>query len=229
MQEIHLSPTGIKDFLSCSMRLAYRIAFKKEGEEGEKTEKMKIGLAVHETIEEAWRIPDPAVNLKYLNKYNLVEKKSVDKVKRSLSNYYQFYAQMLTERDVTERLFEYQFAKGITIVGKMDRVILERDTVIDWKTGDWLQKSIDDDIQFMLYYMGYKKLYGREPKNVLYINVNKNIVLRFKYEARNFRVLEKDIIPKVTRALRTGDFHREGMFTGVCGNCPYKTVCWREA
>ncbi len=229
MQEIHLSPTGIQDFLSCSMRLAYRIAFKKEGEEGEKTVPMKIGLAVHENIQESFDVFDPKLVQEKLKKYELTDPKSIKKVYRCLSNYYRDYSQMLTDHDITEQLFEFPFTKDIKIVGKMDRIVLDRDTVIDWKTGDWPVTSVDNDIQFMLYWLAYKRMYKREPKNVLYINLSKNDVLKFTYDPKFFRVLEKDVIPKVVRALRTGDFHREGMFKGVCGNCPFKAACWHEA
>jgi len=172
---IRLSASLIKDYLSCRKKGFYRI---NHPEQAIKTDDMIIGEIVHKVIEEDWN-KDMLFALEHAQKikegYNIVDPdpKRLNRLNRCIKNFFINFKYLIRNDDEIEKFFRVPFLEDIAIMtGKMDRVTKDV-IIIDWKTGGTFPKSIDNDIQFIIYYISYKQIYKEYPKKVFFVSLDK--------------------------------------------------------
>lgn len=222
---IYLSASSIKDFISCSRRFAYRVY---QSDLAIATQEIAIGDIVHHAIENHWNDREAGFNFSYAES----SKRDIDSIgkqqlDRCLTNYYDYHTQYLTLNDEIEYNFKYKLYDDVYLVGKMDRIIKSTNTVIDWKTGDSFVSTINNDIQFLVYYAVYKRLFGITP-TVLYINLNKNKTLAYRHNPKFEDELFNRVIPKILDVIHLKDFVKEGYFNNACKSCSFIQDCWKE-
>jgi CRISPR/Cas system-associated exonuclease Cas4 (RecB family) len=76
-----------------------------------------------------------------------------------------------------------------TIEGYID--LVAENYIVDFKTGKEKPTKIDDNIQFIIYYWAFNKLYGRNPDYVIYHRLRDH--KQYKLTAPNFTLLEEII------------------------------------
>lgn len=217
---MNLSASGIKDFLRCSQSYQYRMEIP---DEGIQTPEQAVGSAVHSIVQESWKEPSKETTDRFVKEYQVTDLK---KLNICLDNYYSLYPNLLTEEDIVEENFRVHLYEDVYLVGKMDRIIPSKNMLIDWKTNTRSPSRIDNDIQFMIYYLAYKKLYNREPSVVMYASLFNNKNVYFKPDKFYIDILLNEIIPTLVYRRKNKIFTREGVFNGSCRNCNYLAKCW---
>ena len=222
---IHVSATSLKRFISCPAKLYYALYGEFEAEIS--TREMAIGSLVHEMIDKYWDNKELAYrNLaKYMVEFNL-DASNTDEVINYLEVFYDKFAPMCTPDDQIERRFEVKYSDNALIVGRYDRII--GDVIVDWKTGRTPPKSIDNDIQFLLYYSVYRKFAGRLPAKVVYASLTSGNMIHLNPDQGRIDALYSDIIPAYIRAITKDEFPRQGLFGSACYRCEVREVCWDE-
>jgi len=227
---IQVSASMIKDFLTCSQRVYYRI---NRPEQAEKGTELVVGDIVHHLMEEVNKNPDFDVK-KYLNeKYSNLPEKSMNKIMSCMYNFWTYFQPLLSENDIVEGFFKLEFSSNILVVGRIDRVNLDRGILIDWKTGSKAPFNIDNDVQFILYHWAYRKLYNRLPNVVALASLGTGKLIQYHHNETYEKYLFENIIPKLAHAIKEGAFYKEGMFGYVsngrlstsCGYCPFQRTC----
>lgn len=227
---IQLSASMIKDFLTCSQRVYYRINYPEQAEKGME---LLVGDIVHKLLEEFNKSPDMDVNNFLAKTHPNLPDKAVDKILTCVSNYWKYFQPLLSENDVVENFFKISYSSNIVIVGRIDRVNLERGILVDWKTGNKAPTSINNDIQFILYNWAYKKLYHSNPSMIALASLGSGKLVQYFHNEDYEKYLFDAIIPKVAHAIKEGSFYKEGIFDYVSGGsssisctyCPFKRVC----
>ena len=223
MNGYHISASSLKDFLWCPRRVYYRRNF---SDSAVTTDEQGVGLAVHKVTEDKWEKQDTEYNNKIKISYNL-DDYGKKKFTRCISNFYSQYSQLLTIDDLKEYYFKVPLYKNVLLVGKIDRIVVSQDLVIDWKTSEYVPKEIDHDPQFIIYYLAYKELYGKEPK-VLLVNLAKNKVVEFEPKKHYIDTIRNEVIPYMVRVMEMGNYPRLGLFNKACESCSYIDTCWKE-
>lgn len=223
---IHLSPSSIKDYLTCTKRFYYRYNF---SELGIQTEAMAVGNLIHKVIESYWNDSAAGYNSldKMLVEFN-VNPINLKKIRFCLDVFYSSYVGMLTPEDGIEESFKFKHPLDVQITGRFDRRVPNSNILIDWKTGDKVPYTINNDIQFILYHIAYKKLYNKTP--VIYmINLPKNKVVSYTHTFRYEDELMNQIIPDIVDNMKEAkSYTRGGYYNNACGNCIFKQACWEE-
>lgn len=222
---IRLSASSIDNFLSCSKMFQYRTTVP---ELAVSTEYMSLGSIVHKVIEDKWNDPDYQEYGKQLSK--TYSEHSIDEVKlfRCLEYFSNTFKPLLKENDLIEHRFSFKYDKDVEIVGKIDRIVLDTGLLIDWKTDERLPHTIDNDVQFILYYIAYKKIFGEYPNGVILAGLNKGQIINFKPNSFYIDTLMDDIIPDMLERIRRKRFVKEGLYNNSCRNCSFMTYCWQE-
>jgi len=189
---------------------------------------MAIGSVIHSALDKYWNDRDSAFNYvkKEIALLNLPPDVKITNVNLSLKNFYNHFSILLSNKDLVEKYFKIQYEKGVYLVGKFDRISNEK--IFDWKTGFKVPNSIDSDIQFIFYYISYKRLYNKEPKGVYYVALPKGQMVKFtpRYEYLNH--FENVLLPLVIKDIKEKRFAKEGLFTEACASCQFHSVCYKE-
>jgi CRISPR/Cas system-associated exonuclease Cas4 (RecB family) len=213
---INISASLVKDYITCSKKVDFR---RGRPETAIQTPDMFAGTIVHKIIED-----DTDNYEKFIDALELDYSRK-NKIKICMSNYQVNYKMLTSNKDEIEKYFKYSFSKGVNIVGKFDR-ILPDGVVIDWKSNVSVPKTLDNDIQFLMYHEAYKQIYNKEPHSVFGIFLLKNKMIRYNHNEFFRTVVYHDIIPSIISAIKKGDFSREGIFKGICDNCSYRSICY---
>jgi len=214
---IYISASAIKDFLSCSMKLYYRTHLP---ELSVSTNAMQTGIVVHYALENFWNEKDSAFHYIESNLYG----GQLEKATMSLHTFFDSFSWILTDEDEIEKKFKIPLGNNVYLIGKIDRI--SGANIYDWKTTAKPPKSINNDIQFMIYYIAYIGLYGIQPSSVCYASLSNGNLIKLKVNDEAVSILQKEIIPKTVSALIDNNYAREGVFRGnTCYNCTYKEAC----
>lgn len=221
---LRISESLIKLYLSCPKK-----AFYYQNLPGEIiiTNKAAIGIAVHKVLETSWRNSKEALaELEIqLQKNNIRTGKET--AYKSIANFFKMFHELVGEDDVIEKYFKIPIGDGVFITGRLDRI--SHDIVIDWKTGDLEPEDIKRDVQCLMYYLAYRKLYKKEPAGVYLVFLAKNKILSFLPEQPYIDEFENHIIPFVVNGIKQGQFPRTGLFGyRICRNCPYQNICFQD-
>lgn len=224
---IYLSQSSIYDFLICSQRYKFRIF---DAESAEKTlgdTAQNIGSAVHNIVELYWQHRDN-IAVKTIEKtYKITEASSLKSIDICLNNFYTTISPLLSGRDLIEFPFKVRFNKDAFIVGRMDRVT-DDGILFDWKTSYNVPDSIDKNLQFILYYWAYKKMFKKEPKDIFLVSLSKNKLLKFNLNKQYYDELIENIIPAIIKEIQAGLFYKEGIYKGACEHCAFNKICLEE-
>lgn len=223
---IKLSASSIKDFLSCPMKMHYRMTYSGQSI---MSEEMIAGLIVHEIVEKYWDNKDKAFREVYtlINKYNLDSENMEGRIKICLSNFFRDFVLVLSEKDSIEQNFKVNY-KGNNIVGRFDRVTKDG-IIIDWKTSPKdNDRFLSSDIQFIIYKKAYELLYKKEPKSIWYVSLLKNKIFPFVNDTSYTREFWDVIYPETVSKINKKEFTRRGLFTGACHYCSYGVQCFKE-
>ena len=163
---IYLSATSIKEFVECNKRYQWRMT---KSEEAIETPEMKAGTIVHTILEKFWeRKKSENLTTAYsMAEINDIPDRLIDRIGQSISNFHDSFQSLCTGNDKVEVNFKLKMEEDVYLVGKMDRVVEPSGLVLDWKTSEHPVSNINDDIQFLIYYYAYSRLYNHPPLEVL--------------------------------------------------------------
>jgi CRISPR/Cas system-associated exonuclease Cas4 (RecB family) len=214
---IKLSASSIKDFIQCPARMFFR---HNSTEESIQTPAQALGSAVHKVVELSAFVENKVLTERVKVDYNVQDER---KFSRCLNNFYYSYSPLLTKDDGVETKFEFDL-NGVRIQGMMDRIIFSEGVIFDWKTSEVCPENIDNDIQFMLYYLAYKDIFKQEP-SVYYISLAKNKRVQFYPREGLIRNLTEIVIPNIKFAVEQKWYPNWGMFGNACTYCSYRKEC----
>jgi len=223
VKNIRLSASLIRDYIVCPKRAYYRLY---EPEQAISDASTNVGIIVHKLIEEYWANSNTMAShvSELLEKNNLKEKR--DEVIECIVNFERF-RRYLYPNDIIEKFFSLPYDNTL-IVGKMDR-ITEDGIIFDWKTGKYPPYSLTRDPQFILYYLAYKKMFGKKPRAIYYASLAKGTLTMFKPDEKIVWDFEQILLPTVLRQLRGKVFPRYGLYNyKTCNNCSYYNHCFTE-
>lgn len=218
---IYVSASALKDFVSCSQKVYFRIF---ETGEAVPSREMKMGTIAHKVLEKAWNNERSA--------YDLVEKLcddgGLDRTSRNsvhhfIGTYFERFNIMVQNDDKIEKRFKVKLYDDVYLVGVFDRVT--RGTVIDWKTTAKPPKKIDGDIQFILYDIAYNLIYNKPAEGLYLAALSDGSLVRYSESKQHSTVLMEQIVPEFVETVRKKSFKKEGLFNGACYRCPYKLQC----
>src|SRR4030067_1226088 len=220
--KIYLSPTAIKDFMTCEKKYFYKRDYK---EFEEKSVYLVIGGLVHSVVEKYWYDEEKAWEYlhKEINNNSLGE--YYEKFEKSMKSLFSNFNQLLNKNDIVEYKFTYPHNTDVSIVGRIDRIVAE-EYIIDWKTGYTLPKTIDTDPQALIYYEAFYRRFGKYPKDIYYIYLEQNKILKYHYNSVYSNLLNNEIIPNMLRKIKDNSFTHTGIFTTACNNCEMRKFCY---
>lgn len=228
---IRLSASFIKDYLSCYRKGFYRI---QSPEEAVQNDDMIVGTIIHKVLENKWNTSYSEAN-KYANylvtKYNISDPNPLrmGKISRSLRNYFNDFSSLLSKEDIIESFFKipYKDSSDVLMTGKFDRITKDG-LIIDWKSELTTPASISGDIQFIIYYETYKKIYKKEPKKVLNVSLVNGKVVEFIPDEYYITELYDKVIPDIISNIKAGNTSRTGLYSGACYSCQFNGICFKE-
>ncbi len=224
---IYLSASSIADFIVCSQKYKFRIFDSSSAVLVDGDSNQNIGTAVHNIIEKSWKKYDKNIVEETLNNFNIIKPASKQKVNICLNNFYSTISPMLSKDDLREHSFKIKYSKDVFIVGRMDLITADG-IVFDWKTSYNPPKKIDNVIQFILYHWAYKKLFNKLPRDIFYVALLENKLIKFSVNQFYYGELMENIIPKLIKSIEEKNFYKEGIFKGICGNCQFQQICINE-
>ncbi len=226
---IYISASGIKDYLVCEARTKYKFQLPRDAILVETVE-ASIGKLVHRVIELEWANREKGLSLarNLLDDYHL-EDKDYEAITRNLEVFYTHFSHICAKGDKIEYKFKYEYLKDVYIVGKMDRIVGEGSSIIDWKTSKTVPFSINNDIQFLMYYQAYKDIFKRPPANVYYAALKDGSLKILKPNINFLETIYYEIIPRMIKDIKNGTYTHSGLFTfNACPRCPYILYCERQ-
>lgn len=218
---IYLSASSIKDFIKCSQMVLYRVT---KPFPVEKSKDMLLGEVMHSVIERGWRDRDTALTI-------LEEQRNLHKLNKTDMGTLSFYTDifflnfrhLLYEEDSVEYQFKIPLHDNVYLVGKMDRI--SRGNVFDWKTGSKLPKTINNDVQCMIYDFAYREIFKKEPSSVCLAGLADGRLVPFSRNEFMYKELFTKVIPRMIKTMKNDAYERVGMFNHSCYRCQYKSGC----
>jgi hypothetical protein len=188
---------------------------------------MLVGSIVHESVEKYWNNKLACFGLAHekAKSFNLGDK-SIEKIDKCLLNFFDKFAEYLTEEDLIEYSFKLELEKGIYLVGRMDRI--SYGNIFDWKTGTRLTRDLSTSVQFLIYQEAYRRVFGASPVSVYLGHLQSGTLVRLKDNKPLTNFIFHDIIPSIIEAIKKHDFYPEGIIKGSCRNCAFKKICHEE-
>lgn len=221
---IFVSASAIKDFISCSQKVYYRIH---EPELKVSNREMIIGDVVHKTIEKAWKNIDVALNLgKTLGVNANVDAIGLQSIEHFIHTFFERFNNLLTDEDKVEKFFKVKLEEDVYLVGKFDR--LSRGLIFDWKTDSNVPKNISNYPQFIIYDLAYKLIYNKPSEGIYFASLKNGDLVRYNESKEHSKTLIERIIPDYIATIRKKEYIKQGLFTGQCYRCPFKIPCLGE-
>ncbi len=226
---ITVSASSIKDYLVCEAKIKYKFELPRDAILAT-TKEMAMGKLIHFVLEKEWRDKDKGLLLVYdlLETYGLLDT-DYNEIAHYLNVFHTNFVQLCSEKDKIEYKFKIAFREDTYVVGKMDRIIGDNSSIIDWKTSRYPPYTINDDIQFLIYYWAYKELFGRYPANVYYGALIDGSLKTLKPNINYLETIFNEIIPRMVKDIKTGNYTHDGLFKyNVCKKCQYLLYCARK-
>lgn len=226
---LYLSVSALKDYLTCPKIYWYRV-HKKQAFVPNRY--ILRGNVVHEALEKADNEDDAIiiVNKLYRDNNNYTNVSAQDEVEaiKMIHNYYTLIEPKLEKRNpnTVEKMFKIPWKEDVYLVGKIDRIDLDANSLYDWKTAMTAPDNYDlQDMQFYMYTWAYEVMYRKKP-SVYYGHL---------YSGRLFPIDIHDdmwynikrLIDKTIIQLTTDEFYPR-LFGYKCKRCFYKGVCWSD-
>jgi len=185
MEIKRLSATAIRDFLQCALKLVFR--YDREIS-SVKNDHMKIGIAVHEALEQFTRrmlakksFPDASdYEFAITSFMNAATREGLETMsfysdgKKIVTDYLDKYDPSEEILDVEHR-FKIITPEGVPIVGAIDKVVKINDdtiAIIDYKTSRTAMTNweLRDDIQLSMYDLAASLIWPEYTNRLLYLD-----------------------------------------------------------
>jgi RecB family exonuclease len=215
---IYLSASSIKDFISCERKYWYR---RFASDKRATSVAADTGTVVHKIIEKDWNNKKRGLAKleKFPDDYDYI------KALHSLENFYKKFQHLLNKNDLIEKKFNVKYARGVKLVGMMDRVT-SNGIIYDWKTNKRLPLDLSNDPQFIIYHYAYSKLHKRPPSGVYFASLSHGRLIKFKYNKVKEDILLNEIIPDMLENIKKENFNPTGLYRfSTCRNCFFKEHC----
>lgn len=224
---IKISASSIKTFLECKRKYYYKL---NRVEEKVHRPTLVIGTLVHKAIEVYWNDFDEGD--KYLDTqlklFNHSSGTLHNHAFKCWDNFKLHYANMLSDRDKVEQFISVPYKYKTLLVGKMDR-ILPGNIILDWKTGDEFNPSINSDVQFILYKELYRRSRGIVPSDIYYVSLKYGKMIKYEDDGYSHNLLFDEIIPAMVVDIKAGNFVPDGLFKyKVCKECSFRDHCFKS-
>lgn len=229
---LYLSVSAIKDYLACPRIYWYRV-HKKQAFVPDKY--IFKGNVVHEAIEKCNNEEDAILfaHKKYIENSDYVGKASTDELDsfKMLHNYYTMIESTQLKprnKEYIEKTFRIPWDMyGVSIVGKIDRIDRETDSIYDWKTSMEKPDSYElQDMQFYMYYWAYESLYHEKPK-VYYGHLYSGELLPIDIR-EDMWYNYKRLVNEIAYRLNSENEFYPRLFGYKCKRCFYKGACWSD-
>jgi len=184
---------------------------------------MIMGNVAHKAIEKHWDDRKEAVYYasKHNDKLSLTDYNSIE---HFVNTFFDNFAKLLNKDDMVEKYFKLPLEKNVYLVGKFDRI--SDGVIYDWKTNAKIPTNIDSNVQFIVYYHAYRKLFGKAPTATFFASLSQGVLIPFNYNQHYFDELFGKIVPEIIDNVRAGNFSKDGIFrSGACYRCQYKQDC----
>lgn len=228
---LYLSVSAIKDYLQCPKIYWYRV-HKKQAFVPDKY--IIRGNIIHSAIEKCDNEDDAVLFIHTMYRENENYGTTADELEaiKMIHNYYTEIESCFStrDRDYIEKSFKIPWNMyGVNIVGKIDRIDRETNSVYDWKTSIQLPDAYElQDMQFYMYAWAYEALYHEKPK-VYYGHLYSGEILPIDIREDtwyNYKQLIRDIAYKLDTKEDSEFYPR--LFGYKCKKCFYKGVCWSD-
>lgn len=241
MQIKALSATSIKDFLQCQLKIVLR--YDKQIP-SIKNEHAKVGIAVHEALEQFSRRMVIKKSFPDASDYDFAMKIFMESaVSEGLSamNFYTDGRKIVTEYidrfDPSEKVIETEFSfkletpEGVPIVGAMDKVVeINEDTlgIYDYKTARTALTNYEllTDIQLSMYDLAASIAWPQYKNRLLfldYVRIDKKVS---SYRTDQDRKVFRELLLTIWKQINCLDEKEvRGKINSLCGWCDYKNHC----
>jgi len=236
-----LSATGIKDFLQCQLKIVFR--YDREIP-SMKNDHMKIGIAVHTTLEQFVRrmlhkksFPDAsdydfaiATFMNSATEEGLENMSFYEDGKRMVTEFIDRFDPSEEVIDVEQR-FKLETADGVPIVGAIDKVVKVNDdtiAIIDYKTARnaMTMWDLQDDVQLSMYDLAASIMYPEYKNRLLfldYVRIDKRVsTYRTDEDRETFNEFLNSMWLQMQKVEET---EAKGKINSLCGWCDYKSYC----
>ena len=236
-----LSATGIKDFLQCQLKIVFR--YDREIK-SMKNDHMKIGIAVHNALEQFTRRMVIKKSFPDATDYDFAITTFMNSATEEGLENMSFYTdgkRMVTEfidrfdpsEEVlaVEQRFKLTTPDGVPIVGAIDKAVkVNEDTIaiIDYKTARNAMTTWDlqDDVQLSMYDTAASILWPEYPNRLLfldYVRINKKVsTYRTDEDRETFNEFLNSIWLQMQK-LNEEEVY--GRLNSLCGWCDYSIYC----
>ncbi len=224
---IYISASLIKDMLSCSMKGYHR---KNNKDKAVLTVPLIGGTIVHDSIEKY--LKDRKMAIEFAQKtakwYNIVGK-DWESIEKAINGYFTNFSRIVGDKGKIEQTFKFKYSDNVFVVGKWDR-ISEGHIVYDWKTTKRPPKTVENDLQFIIYHQAYKEKYGQYPNALFYASLMTGKLIKFNPREEYINLLFDEIIPKLVQDIKDNNFVHDGIMKWEypCQRCIYQEHCFSE-
>lgn len=236
-----LSATGIRDFLQCQLKVVFR--YDREIPMV-KNDHAKIGIAVHEALEQFTRrmqakqsFPDPSdYDFAITTFMNVATKEGLQDMgfytdgRRIVTDFVDKFDPSEEILDVECR-FKVDTPDGVPIVGAIDKVVKVNDdtiAIIDYKTSRnaLTPYQLRDDVQLSMYDLAASILWPEYANRLLildYVRIDKKVSsYRTAEERQAFREFLQSIWTQISKL---NEQEVKGRINRLCGWCDYQSYC----
>lgn len=218
---INISASLLNDYISCSRKAYYRV-FKRDVAVPNKY--MIMGTIVHDAIEKYWDNKDRAFRYVTAQTDERNLSNETDNLLTYVDTYFNEFSKFIRKGDLIEKFFKLKMDNGVYLVGKFDRV--SNGVIYDWKTSSKPPRNLENDVQFIIYYHAYRKMYKKPPTAAFYASLAQGRLIPYSYNEFYYNELFNGVIPDLINDIKSKNFNREGIFKkGTCYFCSYKEDC----
>jgi len=241
MEIKRLSATAIRDFLQCALKLVFRYD---RAIPSIKNDHAKIGIAVHEALEQFTRrmlnkksFPDAsdyefaiAAFMNCATHEGLENMSFYSDGKTMVTEYIDKYDPSEEVLDVEHR-FKIVTPEGVPIAGAIDKVVKVNDNtlaIIDYKTARTAMTSwqLQDDNQLSMYDLAASLIWPEYPNRILYLDYVRIDKQVSTYRTEEDRVIFREFLASLWIQInKLPEEEIKGKINNLCGWCDYKSQC----
>jgi len=241
MEIKRLSATAIRDFLQCELKLVFRYDRKIPSI---KNDHAKIGIAVHEALEQFARRMLAKKSFPDASDYEFAVSAFMNCATHEGLENMSFYSDgktMVTEYidkyDPSEEILdvEHRFKivtpEGVPIAGAIDKVVKINDdtlAIIDYKTARTAMTSwqLQDDIQLSMYDLAASLIWPEYTNRILYLDYVRIDKQVSTYRTDEDRVIFREFLTSLWIQInKMPEEEIKGKINNLCGWCDYKSQC----
>lgn len=236
-----LSATGVKDFLQCHLKVIFR--YDREIK-SMKNDHMKVGIAVHNALEQFTRRMMDKKSFPDATDYEFAGATFMNSATEEGLENMSFYAdgkRMVTEfidrYDPSEEVIEVEnrfkltTADGVPITGAIDKVVkINEDTIaiIDYKTSRnaMTMWDLQDDVQLSMYDMAASIMWPEYKNRLLfldYVRIDKKVSTYRTDEDRE--TFNEFLNSTWLQMQKLEESEATATLNSLCGWCDYKSYC----